>query len=110
MSSKDKPLIWLRGEVKTPPLSRAGRLETGFLLRLLQQGERLTMPHSRAMPAIGRRCHELRVNDLDSTWRIVYRVDPDAIVIAEVFQKKTGTTPKRVIDACKKRLKEYDDA
>jgi phage-related protein len=110
MSAEDKPLVWLHGEVKTPPLSRAGRLEAGFLLRLLQQGERLSMPHSRAMPAIGRRCHELRVNDLDSIWRIIYRVDPDAIVIVEVFRKKTAQTPKRVIDACKERLKEYDHA
>jgi phage-related protein len=85
-------------------------LEAGFSLHLLQPGERLTMHHSRAMPAVGRRCHELRVNDLDSTWRIVYRIDPDAIVIAEVFQKKTGATPKRVISACKKRIEEYDDA
>ena len=110
MSPEDKPLVWLHGEVKSPPLSRAGRLEAGFLLRLLQQGERLSMPHSRAMPSIGRRCHELRVTDLDSVWRIIYRVESDAIVIAEVFQKKTAQTPKRVIDACKRRLKEYDDA
>jgi phage-related protein len=47
---------------------------------------------------------------MDSVWRIIYRVDSDAIVIAEVFQKKTAQTPKRVIDACRRRLKEYDDA
>ncbi len=34
----------------------------------------------------------------------------DAIVIAEVFSKKTGTTPKSVIETCQKRLREYDDA
>ena len=48
--------------------------------------------------------------DSDVTWRIVYRTDDDAIVIAEVFAKKTRTTPKSVIDICKRRLKEYDDA
>jgi phage-related protein len=60
------------------------------------------------MPSTGRRCHELRINDERSTWRIVYRADEDAIVILEVFSKKTQQTPKTVIDACKRRLKEYD--
>ena len=110
MSPDDKPLVWLHGEVRTPPFSQAARLEAGFLLRRLQGGETLSMPHSRAMPSIGARCHELRVNDQDSTWRLVYRVDEDAIVILEVFSKKTSKTPKRVIDACKRRMKAYDDA
>lgn len=60
------------------------------------------------MPSIGRRCHELRIADKDGTWRIVYRTDTDAIVILEVFVKKTGKTPKRIIDICKQRLKDYD--
>jgi phage-related protein len=110
VKKKDKPLAWLHGQVKTPPLSREARIETGFLLRRLQQGERLRMPQSRSMPSIGSRCHELRINDADTTWRLVYRIDPDAIVIAEVFAKKTEKTPKDVIEACKKRLKEYDNA
>jgi len=62
------------------------------------------------MPAIGARCHELRVVDAGVTWRIVYRVDPDAIVIAEVFAKKTSKTPTVILEACRRRLKEYDDA
>lgn len=106
----DKPLVWLEGEVKTPPFSAAARLEAGYLLRRLQRGERLSMPHSRAMPAIGRRCHELRVNDADQTWRIIYRTDADAVVILEVFSKKTNQTPKPVIDTCRRRIKDYDDA
>jgi phage-related protein len=110
VKKKDKPLAWLHGQVKTPPLSQEARIETGFLLRRLQRGERLRMPQSRPMPSIGPRCHELRVNDADTTWRLVYRIDPDAIVIAEVFAKKTEKTPKDVIQACKKRLKEYDNA
>jgi phage-related protein len=110
MSSDDKPLVWLYGEVKTPPFSQLARIAAGFLLRRLQRGDRLALPHSRPMPSIGRRCHELRVVDEDRTWRIVYRIDADAIVIAEVFAKKTAQTPKRVIDTCKQRLKEYDHA
>ena len=110
MVRKDKPLAWLHGEVKSPPFSRAARIETGYLLRELQRGKALSMPHSRPMPTIGARCHELRVVDAEATWRIVYRVDPDAIVIAEVFAKKSAKTPAAVLDACRRRLKEYDDA
>ena len=110
MSPKDKPLVWLHGEVKTPPLSAAARLEAGFLLRQLQQGVRLGMPHSRPMPSVGTRCHELRVNDAVVTWRIVYRADPDAVVIADVFKKRTQQTPQSVLVGCQRRLKEYDDA
>jgi phage-related protein len=110
MSPPDKPLVWLHGEIKTPPFSAAARLEAGLLLRRLQKGELLGMPHARPMPAIGPRCHELRINDVSWTWRIVYRIDPDAIVIVEVFCKKTGTTPKSVIDICQRRLRGYDNA
>jgi phage-related protein len=107
---KDKPLVWLHGEIKTPPFSKAARIEAGYLLRELQRGKMLSMPHSRPMPAIDARCHELRVVDHGITCRIVYRVDSDAIVIAEVFVKKTAKTPAAVLDACRRRLKEYDDA
>jgi phage-related protein len=68
------------------------------------------MPQSRPMPSAGSRCHELRINDATGTWRVMYRIDSDAIVILEVFSKKTGKTPKTIIDTCRKRLKEYDDA
>jgi phage-related protein len=76
----------------------------------LQRGERLRMPQSRSMPEIGPRCHELRINDAEMTWRLIYRIDTDAIVVAELFAKKTEKTPKDVIQACKKRLKKYDNA
>ena len=56
------------------------------------------------MPSIGRRCHELRVNDEDNTWRVIYRIDSDAIVIAEVFSKKTEQTPPNVIKVCRTRF------
>ena len=110
MSPSDKPLVWLHGEVKTPPFSREARLEAGFLLRRLQQGHRLAMPQSRPMPVVGVRCHELRIGDTTVTWRIVYRIDADAIVIGDVFNKKTAATPRSVIEVCKRRFREYDDA
>lgn len=108
MKANDKPLVWLHGDVKSPPFSKASRLQAGYLLRLLQQGETIGMPHSRSMPGIGRRCHELRLVDGGLSWRIVYRVDVDAIVILEVFSKKSGKTPRHIIETCKARLREYD--
>ncbi len=104
----DKPIVWLRGDVKTPPFSREARIEAGCLLRLLQRGETLALPRSRPMPAIGPRCHELRINDAAATFRIMYRADPDAVVILEVFSKKTQQTPRTVIEACQRRLRDYD--
>ena len=100
----DKPLVWLKREVKTPPFSEDARIEAGFLLRRLQRGETLSLPHSWPMPAIGAQCHELRVTDRDNNWRIVYHVASDAVVILEVFSKKTDATPPGVIDTCQKRL------
>ena len=110
MATSDRRLTWLRGEVRTPPFTRAARLEAGALLRRLQHGERIEMPHSRPMPSIGRRCHELRIVDVGKTWRLVYRLDADAVVIADVFQKTTRHTPARVIADCAQRLTRYDQA
>ena len=66
------------------------------------------MPHSRQMPSIGTHCHELRVRDANKNWRIIYRIDDDAILIVEVFNKSSKETPDSVIDICKKRLGKYD--
>lgn len=110
MGGSDKPLVWLHGEIKTPPLSPAARIEAGILLRRLQRGETLGLPHSRPMPAIGPRCHELRIRDAHRTWRIIHRVDPDAIIILDVFPKTTQRTPQRVLEECRGRLRRYDAA
>ncbi len=108
MAAEDKPLVWLRGKVKTPPLTLSARIEAGVLLRRLQRGEQVSLPHSRPMPSIGTRCHELRIQDQDKSWRIVYRIDIDAIVILEVFRKTTQQTPLRMIEHCKRRLTHYE--
>ena len=107
MSPRDKPLVWLRGEVKTPPFGPDARAEAGFLLRRLQRGEWLGLPHSRPMANIEAGCHELRIVDGPVNWRIMYHIAPDAIVILDVFPKKTAATPKSVIAECRKRLAEF---
>jgi phage-related protein len=101
-------LVWLHGEVKSPPFSATARIEAGVLLRRLQRGDRLGMPHLRPMATIGTRCNELRIPDVDVTWRIVCRLDPDAVLILEVFAKKTPATPPGVIKRCQRRLHQYD--
>jgi phage-related protein len=105
-----KPLVRLSGEIKTPPFSKEARVEAGSLLRQLQEGESLGMPHSRPMPSIGPRCHELRVRDENRIWRVVYRLDSDVILIAGVFSKTTRATSKHDIKDCQKRLRIYDEA
>lgn len=67
------------------------------------------MPISRPMPIIGSNCHELRINDEEKTWRIVYFIDDEAIVILDIFAKTTNKTPKKVIEICQKRLKHYQN-
>lgn len=106
----DKPLVWLVRGIRTPPFSKEARVEAGFLLRQLQQGVKLGLPQSRPMPKIGPRCHELRIRDQNVTWRIVYRLDSDAVVLLEAFAKKTTTTPLRILEVCRDRIKEYDAA
>ena len=108
MTANRKPVIWIHGELKTPPMSSVVRSEAGYLLSLVQEGDNLPMPQSRPMPDIGKRCHELRVGDGTTDWRVIYRVDPAAVLVVDIFEKKSRTTPKRVIDACRARLSRYD--
>lgn len=107
-TGEDRPLVPLHTSITTPPLSTEARVEMGSLLRRVQNGEKLSLPHSRPMPSIGRRVAELRVQDEDATWRLIYRPDPDAVVVADLFSKKTEQTPPEVITRCQNRLKEYD--
>jgi phage-related protein len=104
-----KPLVWLHGEVRSPPFSKAARIRIGDLLRRLQNGETLPFPHSRPMPSIGARCHELRIVDEDRSWRVAYRTDVDAVVVAAVFPKTSRTTPAHIIKNCQHRLRRYDE-
>jgi phage-related protein len=61
------------------------------------------------MPTIGKHCHELRIPDEANAWRIVYRIDEDAILILEVFSKKDRQTPQLVVATCRRRIKRYDE-
>lgn len=105
-----KPVAWLHGEIKTPPFSEEGRKEAGDLLRLLQEGEKLRMPQVEPLPIVGPRCGALRIRDQEHNWRILYRLDADAVLVLDDYAKKTRTIPQEVLDCCKSRLRAYDDA
>ena len=109
-NGKDKLVFWLYTEIKTPPFSENARLTAGYFIRKLQQHQTLTMPDLRVMPSIGERCCELRIPDGDKTWRIICRIDENAILILSIFPKKTRTTPKKEIDLARSRLKIYEKA
>jgi phage-related protein len=97
----DKPLVWLHGEVKTPPFSPTARLEAGYLLRQLQMSNPLgCRGRGQCRSSV---CHELRIQDAGITWRLIYRTDPDAVVILDVFAKKTRAR-------CRRRLRDYENA
>lgn len=110
VAAGDKALLWFVGALTTPPLGREARYETGALLRRLQRGEPLSMPFSRPMPRIGRSVHELRVTDRETkrSWRIIYRIDRDAILVVHWFDKRTQAIPRHVVDLCRSRLERYD--
>jgi phage-related protein len=109
-SEAAKPLVWLRRGIKTPPLSRNARVELGYRLRLLQEGVVLRMPHCRPMRAAGKSCYELRVRDAGFNWRLVFRVDDDAIVIAGLFRKTSRSSTDRLIEVSRRRFSRYDAA
>ena len=108
MSPTDLPITWLENAPSSPPFSESARRTCGYLLRQLQRGVSLSLPHSRPMPSVGKSCHELRVSDGAIDWRILYRIDDDAILVVDVFQKKSRRTPKAVIERCRRRLREFD--
>ena len=78
------------------------------MLRQLQKGLILSLPQSRPLPNVGVGCNELSINDDQNTWRIVYKIYIDAILILEIFIKKSNTTQKFIINACKERIKRYE--
>jgi len=80
------------------------------MLRRLQHGAAIAMPHARPMPSIGPGCWELRVRDADHSWRIFYRADADAVVVLAVHDKKTERALRSVLETCRARLRRYDDA
>jgi phage-related protein len=102
-----KGLIWLHGRVDSPPFSEKSLTDVGAFLFKLRQGVKLSMPVSRPMTAVAPGCHELRVPDRNLSWRIVYFVGAQEIVVLDVFAKKTPKTPSCILVNCRRRLRVY---
>ena len=60
------------------------------------------------MPDVGSCCGALRVRDAEHNWRIMFRIDTDAVLILEVYAKKMQKITDDVIQRCQQRLKRYD--
>lgn len=86
------------------------RIKLGFRLRLLQQGMVLGMPHSRPLRVVRKSRYELRIREAGVNWRLVYRIDEDAIVIAGLFRKTSRNATDRLIEISRERLALYDAA
>ena len=67
-------------------------------------------PAATPVPSVGTQCHELRINDAGHAQRIMYHVEPDAVVVLDVFSKKTEATPTTVLSTCRRRLSAYREA
>ena len=106
----NKKVIFIRDRMKTPPFSPIARGEAGRLLRRLQGGIFLSMPHSRPLPVVGERCHELRVRDETQNWRIIYRIDLKVIIVAVIFAKQGIPQQQRFFKVARQRFAKYDDA
>ena len=73
MAASEKPLVWLRGEVKTPPFSAAARVEAGTLLRRLQRDDVFQKTTQHAPVRISTDCARRlrlydRVSSVDCQW------------------------------------------
>ncbi len=85
--------------------SKPVKKSIGSELRLLQIGARPI--HSRPLKTVGRGVWEIKVNEMEGHFRVVYLIRRrDRIYVLHAFQKKTRKTPKREIELAKKRLKE----
>ena len=81
---------------------KSGKIGAGLLLRRLQKGEILAMPHSCPIQISYKAWLKINI-----TWRVISYIAYDAKVILEVFSKKSKETPKYAIENSKKHLKEY---
>lgn len=62
------------------------------------------------MSTVGSGAHEIRVQQVDGAWRVIYVAKFGATVyVLHAFQKKTQKTPQADIDLARKRYKQIGD-
>lgn len=101
-----KEIIWDKAAKKTVrSFSPEVKREIGTLLMILQFGETLGPPQSKAFKTIHSSAFELRVKDSSGAYRVSYVLfDKSNIFIPHSFTKKTQKTPLKEINVAKKRL------
>jgi phage-related protein len=86
---------------------KEARFRIGQGLFLLQSGETIPFPNSRAMPSVASGVSELRVKGRDGAYRAFYYVaSARGVLVFHAFAKKTQKTPMAEIEMGRKRLKE----
>ena len=101
-----RAVVWI-ADISAKEVGRDARRQAGRLIDDLQEGLSLGLPHSRPMPAIGERCHELRIRESGHNWRILYHVGHGEIAILSIFDKKGQKTPQQEIRLAQRRLRLY---
>lgn len=103
-----KPVIFQpRALADLREMPAAIRHALGRLLRHVQHGRSLSMPHSLPMPIVALGVDELRVKDESGQYRaFVVRKTPRGILVLHVFMKKSRETPRDAIELARRRLKE----
>lgn len=108
MSPTDKPVVWLCDKPESPPLSSSAQDEAGWLIRQLQQGE-TNLPESKKVKTTSFFRIRFEDDEKNTSWRIYYRVDEDAVIVIDICAKNTQQIPKHVMARLIKRLKAYDE-
>lgn len=105
-----KFLVWLEGEVKSPPLllRRDGK-RLACSCGCFRKGSDSVCLMRSLCRALDRGAAPYEFADAQHNWRIVYRVDQDAVLVLEVYAKMTRKIPDEVLERCKRRLRQYDD-
>ncbi len=80
-----------------------------FVLRLLEQGEKLSMPLSRPLPNIANGLNELRFCSNLGNYRVFYVVEiGEAIFVVHACSKKTQKISNKTLRLLKIRIKNLE--
>src|SRR6266545_2337703 len=103
---EDKPLAWLAGELKTPPMSSEARVEGGMLLAPVAAGRNArhagVQTHAVDRRALSRAADRRHHAEKLVANHLLHRERRDRG--ARRVAKETRTTPVDVIKNCKRRL------
>jgi phage-related protein len=91
-------------------LAEETRFEVLTLLRRMESGEILPMPHSRSMASMAKGLYELRVRDAQGQVRIFYYTKVKNVVyLVHALRKKSQTIPDKDRLLILKRIRELNE-